>query len=287
MRSAIAAALAAALIVPLCAAPPLPERLSETGLYVRGSLDVDPRNRTFAPQYPLWTDGAAKSRWVWMPPGATIDAHDVDRWIFPVGTRLWKEFSFNGRKVETRMMWRASAGAWSYASYLWNDAQTDATLAPAEGVRAVAPVAPGRRHSIPSREDCRTCHENGITPVLGFTALQLSADRDPSAPHAEALQPGMVTVRTLVAERWLEPSHPELASRPPRIAGDPRTRAALGYLTANCGHCHNEQSPVATVRYPMLMPTFASPEQVRRSLDVLFTRPTTWESPQAEPAPPG
>lgn len=284
MRAACAAALAASLVVPLWASQPVPERLSDTGLYLAGTQRVDPRNRPFAPQYPLWTDGASKARWLRLPAGARIDVRDVDNWVFPVGTRLWKEFAFNGRKVETRMIWRASADSWQYATYVWNDAQTEATLAPARGIRGVGEIAPGKRHSIPSQEDCRTCHENGTaTPVLGVTALQLSTDRDPAALHADPLLPGMLTVRTLDAERLLDPPRPELASRPPRIAGDARTRAVLGYLSGNCGHCHNERSTVATVRYPLMMPAYSSAEEVRRAVDVLRTRHTAWDAPHAEP----
>ena len=278
-------ALAAAIVARTQAAPacPLPERLSETGLYRPGTLDVDPRNRPFAPQYPLWTDGAAKSRWIHLPPGTTIGAVDVDAWVFPVGTRLWKEFAFGGRRVETRMLWRTDDGTWAYASYVWNEAQTEAALVPPDGLRHAAEVAPGRFHGIPARDDCRTCHENGRTPVLGFSALQLSTDRDPGAPHAEPLAPGMLTVRTLVEEKRLDTPHPELVARPPRIPGDARTRSALGYLTGNCGHCHNEQSAVATVQFPLKMPAYATPAQVDAAIAALVARTTKWDLPHAAP----
>src|SRR6188472_4441619 len=63
---------------------PLPERLSETGLFAPGSVtDIDPRNLAYAPQYPLWTDGATKRRWVRLPEGAAIDARDPDAWQLP------------------------------------------------------------------------------------------------------------------------------------------------------------------------------------------------------------
>ncbi len=281
MRIALAAMVAAAtLVARMWAAEPLPPRLSETGLYLPGTRTVDPQNRPFAPQYPLWSDGAEKSRWVRLPPGTQVDARDVDNWVFPVGTRFWKEFTFAGRKVETRMLWRSSPDAWSYAAYAWNDAQTDATLASADGIPNVAEVAPGKRHGIPSREDCKACHENGRTPVLGFTALQLSTDRDPGAPHAQPLEAGMMTLKTLMDERLLDPPHPEFAARPPRIPGDPRTRAALGYLSANCGHCHNEQSPLATVRFPLLMTAYASPVHVQQAIEALITRTTKWDLPE-------
>jgi hypothetical protein len=222
-------------------APVAPPLLSETGL---DAGDVRP----FSPQYPLWTDGAAKRRWVRLPAGAVIDATNLARWEFPVGTRFWKEFSFNGRRVETRMLWRADAGRWVFATYVWNDAQTDATLAPESGIPNVAEIAPGKRHTIPGIADCRACHDSARTEVLGFDALQLSDDRDPNAPHAEPLAPAMLTLRTLTEEGLLVPKRSELVSTPPRVpAGSPEARAALGYLSANCGHCHNRESSIASL----------------------------------------
>jgi hypothetical protein len=228
---------------------PAPERLSETRLYLDPiTKTVDPRNRPFAPQYPLWTDGASKSRWIYLPEGTTIDVSDVDAWSFPVGTKLWKEFSFAERRVETRMLWHAREGEWVFASYAWNEAQTEATLAPEGGLRRAYEIEPGRWHAIPSRTDCTACHEGGPSTVLGFSALQLSTDRDPLAPHADRLRPEMVTLRTLVDERRLVPERRELLNDPPRIpARTPRERAALGYLSANCGACHNARGPLATL----------------------------------------
>src|SRR5688572_32361899 len=102
------------------AAPVAPALLSETGLYGgEGTTRIDPLNRSFSPQYPLWTDGATKRRWVRLPQGAAIDASQVSRWEFPVGTKFWKEFSFDGRKVETRLLWRVSVDRWVFATYVW------------------------------------------------------------------------------------------------------------------------------------------------------------------------
>ena len=274
MTLLLAAVAAVALAINMAAAPDLPGRLADTGI-------DDPDRRPFSPQYPLWTDGARKARWLRLPPGARIDTRDSERWEFPIGTRLWKEFAFNGRKVETRLIWRSSADRWTFASYVWNEAQTDATLAPAEGVPRAAEIAPGKWHAVPSREDCRACHDNGRT-VLGVTALQLSDDRDPHAPHAEPLQPGMLTLRTLVAERLVTVPN-RLRGPSPRIPGDPRTRAALGYLSANCGHCHHDASRANTVRHPMSMPAFAAPAQVAATIDALLAQRTTWDLPRTEP----
>ena len=235
------------------AAPVAPALLSETGLYTtpdagEGTTQIDPRNRPFSPQYPLWSDGAAKRRWIRLPDGAAIDATNRWRWEFPVGTRFWKEFSFNGRKVETRMLWRATEEQWVFASYAWNEAQTEAALAPDTGIPGAAEVAPGKKHTIPGIADCRSCHDSSRTEILGFDALNLSDDRDPNAPHAETLTAEMITLRTLTEENLISPRRPELIATPPRIAaGSPTARAALGYLSTNCGSCHNRESSIASL----------------------------------------
>ncbi|MFO7608210.1 MAG: hypothetical protein R6X35_03265 [Candidatus Krumholzibacteriia bacterium] len=222
-----------------------PARLADTGLFAADG-SIDPRNLPYSPQYPLWTDGAEKARWIFLPAGSRIDVGDVDAWRFPVGTKLWKEFAFAGHKVETRLIWHRVEGDWVYAAYVWNDEQTDAVLAPADGVPDAWEIAPGKRHAVPGTADCRACHEGGASRALGFSALQLSDDRDPLAPHAEPLPPGAVTLASLAAAGRLEPPRPELVTSPPRIrSADPLARAALGYLAGNCASCHNGDGPLA------------------------------------------
>jgi len=218
---------------------PVPQRLSETGLFVPGSTRVASGVMPFSPQYPLWSDGTRKRRWIQLPPGAAIDASRVDAWDFPVGTKLWKEFGY-GRAIETRLIERVADGSWRFATYVWSADGSDALLAPADG--AVVPVsdAPGGRYAVPGRGDCVACHEGAAVPVLGFTALQLSPDRDPLAPHADQPRAGDVDLRSLVARGALRGLPSGLLAAPPRIeAPSPTARAALGYLHGNCGHCHN------------------------------------------------
>jgi hypothetical protein len=224
-------------------------RLSETGLYAAGGADrVREDVLPFAPQYPLWTDGATKRRWIRLPPGKAIDGSRPDAWEFPVGTRLWKEFAFEGRPVETRFIERLRDGTWRYATYLWNADGTDAVLAPARGVPGGVEVRPGQRHVVPGAIDCRACHEGRPTPVLGFGTLQLSPDRDPGAPHAETPPEGAVDLRALVDRGLLRGLPRSLVTTPPRIAAPtPTARAALGYLHANCGTCHNGDGPLASL----------------------------------------
>ena len=234
----------------------LPERLSDTGLYVAGSTtQVRPGVLAFAPQYTLWSDGAAKQRWIALPPGSFIDASQPDAWQFPSGTKLWKEFSHAGRRVETRTIERLRDGSWRYATYLWNDDGSAAVLAPARGSAAL-PVAqaPGGHYAVPSRTDCTGCHESAATPVLGFSALQLSAPRD---AHSTGLLSALVE-RGLV--RYLPSA---LVQQPPRIAARSSTeRAALGYLHANCGHCHNRSGAGAPLRLTLAQ-SAADPEASR------------------------
>jgi len=239
--------------------PPLPQRLSETGLFSPGTTQVDPKHLSFSPQYPLWSDGAIKRRWLHVPPGATIDASNPDAWVFPPGTRLWKEFGHD-RPIETRFIERLADGSWRFAAYVWNAEGTDAELAPAKGIaRLAAKSAPRGTYTVPSRDDCRTCHEGGAAPVLGVGALQLSPDRDPLAPHAEPKSEAQVDLPGLVARGILRNLPRTLIDRPPRVtASSPVARAALGYMHGNCGHCHNDVGPLASLELSLTQETALS-----------------------------
>lgn len=229
--------------------PVAPRLLSQTGLYAEAAtLKIDPRNRPFSPQYPLWSDGASKRRWVRLPEGSQINIADLANWELPVGTKFWKEFAFNGRKVETRFLWRTRRDRWVFASYAWNSAQNEAVLAAESGVADITEIADGKRHSIPSVTECRSCHDSNRTEPLGFNALQLSDDRDPNALHAEPLNDEMITVKTLVDEHLVSPTRADLIAAPPRIeAASPVTRSALGYLATNCASCHNSKGSIASL----------------------------------------
>lgn len=219
---------------------PLPERLSETGLFVRGTEVVAADVLSYSPQYPLWSDGATKRRFIQLPKGASIDASDPNAWVFPVGTRFWKEFSF-GERLETRTIERLRDGRFRYATYVWDAKLGDAILARERGSQV-------RGHDIPSRDDCRACHEGRRSPILGFGALQLSSDRDPEAPHGESSSPGALDLAELVRRGLVVGLPKAVTSRPPRIAAaSPRARAAIGYLFGNCGHCHNHDGPLASL----------------------------------------
>jgi hypothetical protein len=228
-----------------------PQKLSGTGLYRdAATLAIADGIRPFSPQYPLWSDGAAKLRWVSLPKRGSIDATNPDAWRFPVGTRFWKEFSFAGRKVETRYIEKTGKETWLFAAYVWSEDQREATLAPAAtGLKNHVEIAPGVQHNIPSVADCRACHDGvGRDAVLGFGALQLSANRDPLAPHAEPAPAGGLDLDALLKEKRIKNAPASWRTAPPVItAGSPRARAILGYLHGNCSNCHNDQDPVSSV----------------------------------------
>src|SRR5262245_31719868 len=83
----------------------LPARLSETGLYADITADAIANDvLPYRPAFELWSDGADKRRWLWIPPGDAIDTRDMDQWRFPTGTKVWKEFSRGGIRLETRLL---------------------------------------------------------------------------------------------------------------------------------------------------------------------------------------
>lgn len=220
-REQLALALAAGLIG--CSDPPtvppdaevlptvMPEKLSQTGMYTDiASKKLSSRLVEFTPNNVLWSDGAEKHRWYQLPTGATIDSTDIDHWTFPVGTKFFKEFMLDGKRLETRLIWRvADTGNRErdtlVGAFVWNDSETEATF-----VRNGQNDLRGTQHDAPSAEACWRCHVGEPGHALGVSALQLG--------DVSALP---------------------LTNPPPPGTHYSAPNAALGYLHANCGHCHN------------------------------------------------
>jgi hypothetical protein len=205
---------------------PYPQLLSETGLYADiASYSVASDFEPYRPVYELWSDGAEKVRWVRLPAGASIDTSDLDYWSYPVGTELFKEFWVDGMRIETRLLRKRSDG-WVRVAYLWNEDETDAVAVP-DGARN----ARGTKHDVPSMKTCAVCHDKMPDNVLGFTLLELAHEGD-GVTLAGLAESGRLT-------------HPP--AEMPVIPGNATARAALGYLHANCGICHNPESFVTSV----------------------------------------
>lgn len=183
--------------------------------------------RAYSPNYWLWSDGVDKERFIALPEGGLIDTSDPNNWIYPVGTRVWKNFIVDGLRIETRLLEKYEEGSgfdsWNTLTYVWNEAQ-DAV----EEVNGGLENALGTDHDIPTRGMCIQCHgQTGRTDFLtSFTAIQLNHD-DAGFSLAE-----------LNDEGWL--SEP-ISIRDAVIPGTPEESDALGYLHANCGNCHGNR----------------------------------------------
>ena len=213
--------------------PVFPARISETGCVdaadpTKFSAGLVP----YAVNSELWSDGAAKRRFVAIPDGTTIHVEDDGQLSLPEGAVVVKEFAIDGKRIETRFLRKTAGGAWSGATYEWNDAQTDALLL--ENAKDKA-LASGQTWAFPSAVQCFFCHKNSKT-TLGLETGQLNGDLSYAPGHRTN------QLTTLSAIGYLDravdpattPSLPALTSSAPL---DERARA---YLHANCAMCHRE-----------------------------------------------
>lgn len=205
----------------------LPDEVACIGLYEDvATKRVASNVRRYTPALVLWSDGAGKQRWVHLPAGKKIDATDPNNWVFPVGTKFFKEFRVEGRRVETRIFQKIRERRWSRATYAWNRDESAAIRSFGEDVGDVK-IASTEYH-IPSGGECDQCHGGRADRVLGFESVALGL------PGAEG-----VTLKTLVDEQLIAPA----PIRTQLSIGDDGTDLAaemLGYTHMNCGVCcHN------------------------------------------------
>jgi len=77
---------------------PFPQLLSQTGLFTDTARHVpDPGLIPYDVNAPLWSDGAAKARFMALPSGTTVEPVAAHGWNFPDGAALVKTFSFEMR----------------------------------------------------------------------------------------------------------------------------------------------------------------------------------------------
>ena len=226
----------------------------------------------------LFTDYVHKLRTIWMPKGSSAKYTAKGPLDFPVGTVISKTFyypraadgkfddvartldytgDFAGqgldlasvRLIETRLLVRRKDG-WTPFTYLWNDAQTEATLARTGAVDALTLVdAQGGREDfnyvVPDEGQCVTCH----------VANMLSRKIQPIGPHARHLNRDydygngrQNQLQHLAAIGYLD-DLPKLADVPhdanwrdPSASLDARARS---WLDVNCAYCHNPNGEAA------------------------------------------
>jgi uncharacterized repeat protein (TIGR03806 family) len=226
---------------------------------------------------PLFSDYAHKLRTIWMPKGTSAKYSPADTFDFPVGTVISKTFyypkaaggklsdvarnddyshDFAGQGldmahvhlVETRILVRRKDG-WSALPYVWNDAQTDATLTRTGAVLPLTLVDAGPAAGQPAREDfnyvvpdesqCASCHAQDwisrkIHPI-GPKARHLN--KNYRYADGEQNQLEHLTKIGYLGDAPASADAPRNANwKDPHAPLDARARA---YLDINCGHCHN------------------------------------------------
>jgi hypothetical protein len=212
-------------------------RLSTSGLYADfASRTIAGGYLEYTPSYVLWADGLGKRRWIYLPPGQPIDTSDMNHWVFPVGTRVFKEFAeADGTPLEMRLFEKTAVDTWNYGAYVWRDDGSDGdwTTTGAHAVR-------GTTHDVPDVNQCFQCHAGEGDKILGFSALQLSNG-----------------TLTTISSKLSSPPAGEFPLPSSWGAAAP----ALGYLHANCGHCHNPLGTAGAVTSQLLRLSIADTQK--------------------------
>lgn len=204
----------------------------------------------------LYSDGALKFRYVYVPPGTQALYRDEGVFEFPIGTVLIKTFAFaadmrqpseNVRFLETRLLIRRADG-WVAYPYVWNEAQTEARLSP---IGANVPVsftneqgqAVALDWAVPNRNQCKACHDlAGEIEPIGPSARNLNRDfAYPDGPQNQVAHWSRAGLLSELPAREAPPA--PNAFEPASGSLELRARA---YLDVNCAHCHNPQGPAHT-----------------------------------------
>ena len=202
-------------------------RLAETGCLDPTRPAIPPAGAIgYSVNSPLWSDGADKDRWLFVPEGKKIGVGPDGDFDVPPGSVAVKTFSVAGRKIETRLFARYEDGGWAGYSYEWNDDGSDAVLLE-EGKTKELPG--GGAWYFPSRGECFACH----TPAAGFT-LGLEARQLARGGPGDALDGFTPALAAPVAREAFPPLR---AADAPDATNEERAR---GYLHANCSMCHRQ-----------------------------------------------
>ena len=216
----------------------------------------------------LYSDGALKYRFIYMPPHAQATYRDNGVFDFPVGTVLIKTFAFAAdmahpdqsvRYLETRLLLHRATGWFAYP-YVWNEAQTEATLSPIGATVAISFEETNGQTvqldwAVPNRNQCKGCHDvAGAVMPIGPTARNLNRQigddpaPDPTTGHVPAIATRhnqLVLWRRLGLLDTVPADAPHFADAYDPASGALEERARA-YLEVNCAHCHNPQGPAHT-----------------------------------------
>lgn len=271
-----------------CALPSSPPpSLADTGCYADlAAHELIPGAIPYGVRAELWSDGAAKRRYLVLPEGGEVGYAEIGPWTFPVGAMLVKEFWIERSAgdprtrtpVETRLLVkRCEEGAclepWQGYSYRWNEGGTGATLLDGFDATRVdwdvtgADGAPAiHTHVYPSRFECIRCHALPAGRVLGLRAGQLAGAYDYGSAAGDQL--GTLAALGVFGPGGANAAAPWPAPRDPAAPLAGRVRA---YLHANCAHCHKRDLTGAerSGEAPQLDLRFATPLADTGLCDVL------------------
>jgi glucose/arabinose dehydrogenase len=228
-----------------------PTTLTETGLFADlTDLSPNPGLLPYDPNLSFWSDYAVKRRWFGIPnPNARMTWARDQNWTFPTGMFWVKHFDLEmtrgdpatKRRIETRVLVKTATGAYG-VSYRWNDAQTEATLAPDQGVDFDINVIENgvsrpQRWQIPSRASCLTCHTSQAGHALSFTTRQL---------NRSSVINGFVgnELNLLTSGGYFSnaPDSPNILPRHVRSneTAYPVETRVRSYLAVHCAYCHQQ-----------------------------------------------
>jgi hypothetical protein len=203
----------------------IPNDLACTGLYSDwATKTIATGVQAYTPSYLLWSDGALKQRWVSFPalPQGTIDTSNMDDWVFPVGTKVWKQFALGTQIIETRLLWK-TASQWNALDYRWSSDGRSATRL-VDGETNVN----GTTYEIPPENQCVSCHGGRLDMLLGVDLIGLGAPGGAGLRLADLVTQGRLTQAPPATTITIPEDTTTIAA------------PALGYLHVNCGvTCHN------------------------------------------------
>ena len=207
--------------------PDNPATLAQFGFFANAGAQLPAASVTpYRLNTPLWSDGAEKLRFVYIPPGLKAKANGDGLLELPIGSALIKTFKMGGRLIETRVLLHRAAG-WVALPYVWDAEQKEARLT--LGGKRIALTGPGGKaisYAVPNKNQCKECHgvAGQVTPI-GPKAYNLAP-----AWLAALQKAGKLDRVPAVSKRiplWEDRAHTDAAL------------AARGYLDVNCAHCHN------------------------------------------------
>jgi len=234
------------------ASRPLPILLSATAAFTNlATLEANPGFVPYNVNSPLWSDAAAKTRWIGVPTNSYVTFSPTGSWNFPAGTVFMKHFELatndtnpnDKKRLETRLLVMGTNGLVYGASYKWRPDNSDADLVQVlTNENITITTASGTRiqtWSYPGRQDCLRCHTIPSGGVLGANTRQFNGDFPYPSTGVTDNQIRALNHIGLFSSPVTEAAIPNYT----KLVAVTDTNASLefrvrSYLDANCSHCH-------------------------------------------------